>query len=25
VSTKGMLAAYRERERSDKHEITEVA
>jgi len=25
VSTKGMLAAYRERERSGKHEITEVA
>jgi small subunit ribosomal protein S5 len=25
VSTKGMLAAYRERERAGKHEITEVA
>jgi small subunit ribosomal protein S5 len=25
VSTKGMLAAYRERERGGKHEITEVA
>jgi small subunit ribosomal protein S5 len=25
VSTKGMLAAYRERERASKHEITEVA
>ena len=25
VSTKGMLAAYRARERADKHEITEVA
>jgi small subunit ribosomal protein S5 len=25
VSTKGMLAAYRERERGGKHEVTEVA
>ena len=25
VSTKGMLNAYRERERAGKHEVTEVA